>query len=245
MKNTIKGYVLFDGKSELNGRDIIAIATLNSKNEKTGPMQQLWILDKHTAPHIAAKEGKNDSVCGDCPIKDQCYVTLHQAPLSVWNAYHRGIYDTSFIDGTNNNLCFYESPFTGIDVNMFSQWILRFGAYGDPAALPKWLIVMLTKLVKDYTGYTHQWNKPQFAYLSRYFMASVESTDLAKQAAEKGFRTFRVKSKEMPVNDQEIVCLADSRGITCRECKLCNGSKMAKNIVIDAHGAKSKGIIYA
>lgn len=233
MKNTIKGYVLFDGKSELNGQDIIAVATLNSKNEKTGPMQQLWILDKNTAPHTAAKEGKNDSVCGDCPIKDQCYVTLHQAPLAVWNAYHRGIYDTSFIDGT------------GIDVNMFSQWILRFGAYGDPAALPRYLIATLSRLVKDFTGYTHQWNKPQFAYLSRYFMASVESVELAKQAAEKGFRTFRVKSKEMPVNKQEIVCLADSRNIQCRECKLCNGSKMAKNIVIDAHGAKSKGIIYA
>jgi hypothetical protein len=227
-----KGYVLYDGPSEINGKDIIAVVTLTSKNDKTGPMQQLWILDKHTAPHIAAQEGKNDSVCGDCPIKDNCYVTLHQAPLSVWRGFHRGIYDTSFINGE------------GIAPEIFAAWILRFGAYGDPAALPKWLVVILAKLVKDFTGYTHQWNKPQFNFLKKYVMASVESLELAKKAIKKGFRTFRIKSPEMRLSNNEIVCPSDN-GVQCIDCKLCNGGKQASNIVINGHGARKGGIAYA
>ena len=227
----IKGYVLYDGPSELDGEDIIAVVTLESKNDKTGAMKQLWIMRKDTPPHIAAKEGKNESVCGDCPIKGECYVTLHQAPLSVWRGFHRGIYDNSFVNGE------------GIDREIFKAWVLRFGAYGDPAALPRWLIATLAKLVKDFTGYTHQWRNPEFSWLKNYVMASVESTNSATRAQYLGFRTFRIKQAGADNFENEIDC-PSSTGIQCIDCKLCNGSKEAANITIDAHGARAGGIAH-
>ena len=233
-----KGYILYEGPSAINGDPIVAILTLNSTNVKTGNMAQLWILAKDTAPHIAKKEGKDDAVCGDCPIKKECYVLTFQGPLSVWNAYRRGTYENISYMLENDR------EWQAEIIMILSQLIIRFGAYGDPAALPKWLIELIARICKDFTGYTHQWNKPEFAFLKNYFMASVESVGLAIHAASLGFRTFRIKSKDMLLGDTEIICPSDS-GIQCIDCKLCNGGKQAANIVIDAHGARSGGLTYA
>ena len=88
-----KGYVVYEGPSAINGDPIVAILTLKSNNVKTGNMAQLWIMARDIAPHIAKKEGNDDAVCGDCPIKKECYVLTFQGPLSVWNAYQRGTYE--------------------------------------------------------------------------------------------------------------------------------------------------------
>ena len=225
-----KGYVLYDGASMINGKPIVAILTLKSSNVKTGNMAQIWIMAKDTAPHTAQKNGDNESVCGDCPIKNQCYVLTFQGPLSVWNAYQRGVYPMIDWDAQDN---------------LLSELIIRFGAYGDPAALPEHRIDTIADRCKDFTGYTHQWIKPKFNFLKHYFMASVETLSLKIAAQSLGFRTFRIKAADMPINDSEIVCPADSKGLTCLECKLCNGSKHAADIVIDAHGARAGGIAYA
>ena len=205
-----KGYVVYEGPSAINGKPIVAILTLKSNNVKTGNMAQLWIMARDTAPHIAKKEGNDDAVCGDCPIKKECYVLTFQGPLSVWNAYQRGSY---------------------------KDLSIRFGAYGDPAALPQWLIKNIADNCKDFTGYTHQWDKPGFNFLNNYFMASVESVSQHIYAQSLGFRTFRIKSQSMPIGDSEIECPADSKGLQCIDCMLCNGSKEATNIVINGHGA--------
>tara|TARA_R110002096_G_scaffold41913_1_gene113045 strand:+ start:97 stop:804 length:708 start_codon:yes stop_codon:yes gene_type:complete len=226
-----KGYVVYEGPSAINGKPIVVILTLKSNNVKTGNMAQLWIMARDTAPHIAKKEGNDDAVCGDCPIKKECYVLTFQGPLSVWNAYKRGSY-LNFSDMFDKNNKFINGafwPMKGLSI--------RFGAYGDPAALPKWLIKELSNQSKDFTGYTHQWDKPQFKFLSNYFMASVENIALKDKASKLGFRTFRIKSQNMPIGDTEIECPADSKGIQCIDCMLCNGSKQATNIVINGHGA--------
>jgi len=212
-----KGYVVYEGPSAINGKPIVAILTLKSNNVKTGNMAQLWIMARDTAPHIAKKEGKDDAVCGDCPIKKECYVLTFQGPLSVWNAYKRNVY-------------------SGLQIPL-RLLTIRFGAYGDPAALPKWLIKSIAKNCKDFTGYTHQWNKPKFNFLKNYFMASVESVGQHIAAQSFGFRTFRIKSQNMPIGDSEFECPADTRGLQCIDCMLCNGSKQANNVVINAHGA--------
>ena len=230
----IKGYVLYEGPSAINGENIAAILTLESTNKKTGNMAQLWILAKDTAPHIAKKEGKDDAVCGDCPIKKECYVLTFQGPLSVWNAYKRG----SYKDYTD--LYMIED----LPKILFNDLIIRFGAYGDPAALPKWLIKSIADNCQDFTGYTHQWNKTKFKFLQDYFMASVESLTLAKSALKKGFRTFRIKQSGADNFENEIDC-PSSTGIQCIDCKLCNGSKEAANITIEAHGARAGGIAIA
>ena len=123
---------------------------------------------------------------------------------------------------------------------------VRFGAYGDPAALPLWLINAITKNCKDFTGYTHSWKR--FPGLSKYFMASVESYDLKDKAKKLGFRTFRVipktefrNSNRMEKYYREITCPAENKGKQCIDCLLCNGSKQAADITITAHGARAGG----
>ena len=227
----VKGYVLYEGPSAINGENIAAILTLNSANKKTGKMAQLWILAKDTAPHIAQKTGEDSAVCGDCPIKKECYVLTFQGPLSVWNAYKRGTY----MDLTRSKK---------IPALLIRRLIIRFGAYGDPAALPKWLIKSIAENCKDFTGYTHQWNKRKFNFLKNYFMASVETKKLAEKALKKGFRYFRIKQAGADNFENEIDCPSDN-GVQCIDCKLCNGAKQAKNITIEAHGARAGGIAYA
>ena len=226
-----KGYVVYEGPSAINGKPIVAILTLKSNNVKTGNMAQLWIMARDTAPHIAKKEGNDDAVCGDCPIKKECYVLTFQGPLSVWNAYQRGTY-------LNISNEFAKSKkFIDTSLMFLFNLSIRFGAYGDPAALPKWLIKNIAENCKDFTGYTHQWNKPKFNFLNNYFMASVESVGQHIAAQSFGFRTFRIKSQNMPIGDSEFECPADTRGLQCIDCMLCNGSKQANNVVINAHGA--------
>jgi hypothetical protein len=233
-----KGYVLYEGPSAINGESIAAILTLNSTNKKTGNMAQLWILAKDIPPHIAQKTGDDDAVCGDCPIKKECYVLTFQGPLSVWNAYKRG----SYVNDAKFTQLYKSTPgFNFVDI---SQLIIRFGAYGDPAALPKWYIQKIAENCKDFTGYTHQWNKRKFNFLKKYFMASVETKKLAKKALKKGFRYFRIKPPDAINFEKEITCPSDI-GIQCIDCKLCNGAKQAKNITIEAHGARAAGIAYA
>ena len=230
-----KGYVLYEGPSAINGENIAAILTLESTNKKTGNMAQLWILAKDIPPHIAQKTGNDDAVCGDCPIKKECYVLTFQGPLSVWNAYKRGSYEN-----INLNFAKYVSI---LKKRFFMELIIRFGAYGDPAALPEWLITSIADNCKDFTGYTHQWNKRKFNYLKNYFMASVETKKLAEKALKKGFRYFRIKPPGAINFENEITCPSDN-GIQCIDCKLCNGAKQAKNITIEAHGARAGGIAY-
>mgnify|MGYP005824455125 FL=1 len=231
-----KGYVLYEGPSAINGESIAAILTLESTNKKTGNMAQLWILAKDIPPHIAQKTGDDDAVCGDCPIKKECYVITFQGPLSVWNAYKRGTYE-------NIADTFQPGKFIDTSLMFLMDLIIRFGAYGDPAALPKWLIKTISKNCKDFTGYTHQWNKRKFNYLKNYFMASVETKKFAEKALKKGFRYFRIKPPSAINFKKEIDCPSNI-GIQCIDCKLCNGSKQAKNITIEAHGARARGIAY-
>jgi hypothetical protein len=42
--------------------------------------------------------------------------------------------------------------------------------------------------------------------------------------------------------ENEIICPNTTHGTKCIDCKLCSGFK-AKNIVIQVHGAKVKGLL--
>lgn len=47
------GFVLYEGPSVLDGAPIVAIATMSTKNAKTGAMVQTWILRANMAPLAA------------------------------------------------------------------------------------------------------------------------------------------------------------------------------------------------
>jgi hypothetical protein len=216
--------LIYRGPSQFDGRRIRAAVSYGSRNGKTGDVDTLWILDDRTDPLTAARTGSDASVCGNCPHRTghgelgDCYVTLFQAPMSVWRST-KGKRVVKQIKPKSKTL--------------------RLGGYGDPAMLPKKILDWVAMQYDSRVGYTHQWQNlwaQKFRYL---VMASADTLDEAKLAWSKGWRTFRVSYDGKP-HENEIICPATTHGVTCAECKLCSGaSKKAKNIVILAHGSRS------
>lgn len=230
------GYTLFQGPSLLDGADIVVIATgirTKSQNSKTGAMIQTYILRSDMNPLEASKQKLDASICGDCPHRQStggaCYVNLGHGPAQVYKSYLKGNYPKLNAD----------SP----EWDLFKGRMIRFGAYGDPAAVRVSLWAKLAGLSKSFSGYTHQWKNISAAW-APYVMASVDSEEEQIQASLKGFRTFRIKTDELPNRTNEISCPASEemgKRTTCESCGLCAGiSKQAKNITINVHGSWKK-----
>lgn len=219
------GYIVYEGASVLTGDPIVAIVTLNSTNQKTGDMSQLWILRSDISPIEASNQKLDDAICGDCQFRQSlgggCYVNIGQAPLQVFRTYNKGNY-----------------PFI-TDYSVFEGKGMRFGAYGDPAAIPLDILTNLKAVVTNNTSYTHQWKFNDSKALGDVSMASVDNLLEAEQAKEKGFRWFRVTNDIGVLRDDEIVCPNYTHDVQCKDCKLCsgNGYEGAKNIVIPSHGS--------
>lgn len=230
------GYVIYDGPSELDGKPIIAVATgfaKNSQNSKTGAMVQIWILRRNVAPLTAVKTGADKSVCGNCPLrpnafksrKDRlpgdkaCYVNIGQAPRAVHDGWQRGIYPAA-VPG------------------IFLGHKVRFGAYGDPAAVPAAAWAQARREMVQNTGYSHQW-RTVAPCNAEFLMASVETPEGRAEAKAMGWRTFRTKREGDPVLPGEIACPASKEAgvrTTCDKCVLCGGASVkAKDIVINLH----------
>lgn len=224
--------IVYDGPSKLDGKPIVGIVTgatgRGSSNPKTGKMSQLWILRSDIPPHEATKTGDDESVCGQCPLRHHlgggCYVTPFQVPLAVYRTYVRGLYPLAY---TLNPLPLKGRP-------------MRFGAYGDPAALPTVLIKSLAMMVPGWTGYTHQWRTCD-QRLRHYFMASVETADDMITAQARGWRTFRARAEDAPLAPDERACPNETHGTACADCRLCDGDagRSPISIAIRAHGVRA------
>lgn len=221
------GATIYDGPSAIDGKPILGIVTFKSRNPKTGPMAQLWILPRGIHPAAAMRSGKDRSVCGDCPIKSVCYVNP-MGPSTVWRRWRERKYSRVRPAGFDRIL---------------RGRALRLGAYGDPAALPFDVVKALTVAASGgWTGYTHQWENadPRFAGL---IMASADNPKLRAAAIDRGYRTFSVIAPgAMPIGS-DVVCPATPEGgkrTTCINCQLCNGTTAGdrrKNIATYVHGA--------
>ena len=232
------GVVLYDGPSRLDGVPIVAIAcriTNASINTKTGEMVQTFIMVRDIAPHLALKTGQDSSVCGDCPLRPinrgpvRCYVRVYQAPLSVWNAYHRGRYARPGVDFD-----------AALIPTLFEDLAFRIGTYGDPAAVPSKVWKVATRKVSSRTGYTHQWRRRVAVGLKGLCMASADTAQDVTTAAARGWRSFRVRKHTAPVLASEAICPASREGgqrTQCDSCGLCAGASIkARSIVIADHG---------
>ena len=91
---SITGYTLYRGRSNIDGKPIVVIATLKTANGKTGDVVQTWILRRDTSALQAVRNGKDYSVCGDCLHRrmKSCYVVIGQAPNNISLRYARGGY---------------------------------------------------------------------------------------------------------------------------------------------------------
>ena len=224
-KKQPNGYVLYQGASAIDGQSIVAILTLKSANVKTGNMAQLWILNSEVNPVEASQKGLDKSVCGGCKLRQSlggaCYVNLGQAPNSVFKAFKKGSYPNLSIK----------------NYNVLQGLKIRFGAYGDPYAIPMDVLASLKAVASNNTSYTHQWENTNDEVLKSTSMASVDNVGEQRRAVANGWRTFRVAKMDEELLDDEILCPNVTSGVQCASCSLCSGNSIgAKNIVIPVHG---------
>lgn len=241
-KRKPSGFIIYRGPSLLDGKEIVAVATVSSRNIKTGAMVQTWIIRADIDPLTANRTGEDFSICGTCPLKGiaapdktsgtaldrACYVQIGQAPLGVYRGLGRGIY-----------------PVCADLAALGEGQAVRLGSYGDPAAVPAYVWEQLTSKARTWTGYSHQkatsGAKPDFSRL----MVSADNLEQAEQAWSERLRTFRVVASPLDVvRGKEIICPATSEGgnkTNCSKCGLCSGaSKLGKSIAVIAHGAGAK-----
>ena len=229
-------------KSQLNGAPIIVacVETKDVANTKTGSMAQVYILPD-VGPGITAQQawvdGKSyDAVCGDCKHRkfNTCYVKRWQGSSSVLAAVYRGIsYEEVSPDVFALRLGNYDE--------------VRFGADGDPAAIPEEHFSWMTFFTNKHTGYTHQWKHAKFEYLKHTVMASCDSPDEYFQARLDNWRTFRIRTKDEPLLDGEFVCPASAEAghrLQCQTCLACKGADpdrpRAASPAIIVHAAQKK-----
>lgn len=223
------GLVLYEGPSALGAGNVVVVMTgieSASTNSKTADMLQSWILPADEPPTEASRSGLDVLVCGDCkhrPIKGGvCYVNLAWGPYAVWKAWKAGKYTSM------------DSEAAG---TLLAGSLVRFGAWGDPAAVPLETWTPLLPRLRAWTGYTHQWKGlgPEWR---EWLMASVDSPAERAEAKAAGWRTFRGKEPEDPLLPGEVLCLSDWMGIPCGQCKGCDGlaGRRKLDYVINYHG---------
>jgi hypothetical protein len=229
------GAVIYEGPSMLDGSPIVAIVTglaHASANAKTGAMLQTWIMRADVPPVDALKSGADASVCGECPqrpaLGGACYVLVHNAPRSVWEAWKRGVYASG------------EPELLGCGR------AVRLGSYGDPAAVPVRVWRDLVSQASLHTGYTHQWRNLCAIDLQALCMASVDSPEEREEAQALGWRTFRVAPAGNGERARgEARCPASAEAghrVSCETCPIrCAGTALAMpSVVIQAHGSKAR-----
>ena len=236
--------IIYKGPSLIDGSPIVVIAIVKSSNRKTGDMVQTYILcDNGLDPMENSKLGNDFSICGNCKHRGEaltpahpdfgrykmakgrtCYVALFQGVLITWKHYKKGGYPTA----------------QGHDAiaALGAGRMVRIGTYGDGAAVPNYIWDSLLSEAKGYTAYSHQSDTIDVDPM--IYMISADDETQARQALQRGDRTFRViqKTDEL-VKGSEILCPASKeagRRATCDTCKLCAGASIkAKSIAIVQH----------
>lgn len=220
--------IAWEGSSQINGEPVVLLLTnleRPSANTKTGNMVQAVVLPQSQKPTDAVKNGSDESVCGNCPLrKTVCYVNL-----VPWNKVH-----TVYMSGNVPHVT------TAVLERARTRNLrLRMTAYGDPAAVPLYVWKALLKFFPQYTGYTHQWRNlsPEWSHI---FMASCENVAGVVAARAAGWSTFHVRSEDSPLLEwyDEIECPnVTNPDVQCSRCRLCNGnSDRQRSISVPVHG---------
>ena len=222
------GVVVGIGPSDLvPDVEIASIALFSSSNTKTGDVVQTYHLPTQTHPIDATKNGQDESVCGNCPLKPSnsgvCYVRLGHGPSSVYRTFKNGRYPHI------KDLSKTEQRAT---IERFKNAKkLRLGAWGEPSSDIKSSLYLAGLAGKNTLSYTHQWRtNPQ---LRPFTMASVDTKADYLEAKAQGWRTYRhtanladdKNSIQLERFDNEIIYPFVTKKIQCADCGLCNGTQ--------------------
>lgn len=238
--------IVYQGLSEIDLlTPIVALATYDPKgsshsgNSKTGNMIQIAVMLEDIDPVDAIRAGLDPAVCGDCIHRGKasggegtCYthadILRGWAQTSLWRAYKRG---------KSINL-----PF---DLDVFRGQLVRFGSYGDPAAVPLRIWRLIHSVAKEVTSYTHAWRYADPGY-GEFSMASIDGDMSSRDlAASKGYRSYFVREVDTPKPKGMVQCPASKEAgerIDCARCLQCSGTASGRrnDITIMAHGSGAK-----
>ena len=237
------GMELWRGPSEIDQKPIVFVGTAmvpkhGEPNAKTGDVIQGWILRADVNPLRALELGEDRSICGDCCHRPKggtrtCYPNMRLVH-AVWRTWLRGGYTA-------------RDELSARQLNaILRRRGLRFGAYGDPAALPTAVVRGLARTASMWLGYTHQWRTCD-PKLRAFLMASVDTEAERAEARAAGWRTFRIRPPYGRLLKREIVCPADPAvqvRTQCVRCKLCDGTRgkqdRRSDIVVVGHGPAAR-----
>jgi len=226
-------YCIYDGVSQFNSIEVLSfLYTKNTSNQKLGSNAHYTItVPKHG-------EIQNKGTCNNCPLlKNGCYVNGY---MSI--SYYRWIrqYNSGLITFLD-----VQSP-EGIKIlkQVSKGFKLRFNVTGDPLAIPYSINQALINAYSSYIMYSH------FRYLDdRYKDICLQSTETyIRKGKTARILPFTIKDLEQNkkkvmsyIGHDEIICPAQTKGITCSQCMLCETRN--KSIVFLAHGTGSHKLI--
>lgn len=228
-----KSGIFYNGASVIDGKQIIGVMIVSSGNTKTGNVIQTYIIRSDMNPLEANRKGEDFSICGSCPHRGtansekvsgladnrSCYVNLGQGVTQVYKSFLKGNYPVLTDEEITSNV---------------SGRMVRIGTYGDGYAIPENRWALIRANAEGITAYTHQQNNTH-----DYYMKSADSLQEAQGHWRGGYRTFRIVKDYSEVQKNEIVCPSE-KGVLCKDCGLCDGSKKAKSVVIKVHGVGAK-----
>ena len=220
--------VLWEGPSLFDGSPVLVVASgfrpTAPANVKTGDMVQVYILPAEVEPGEAVRSGADGGVCGTCVhrpsegARGDCYVTVNWAPRNLW----RGVQD---------------GRIPRVDPALLMGAAIRFGAYGDPAAVPleQWRPLLFG--ATTHTGYTQRWRDLDVQDWG-WLMASVATSWERRRASARGWRTFRAAYPGDVLTEHERICPAVEHGVVCLACGGCQGQRTPgrHDYVVPAHG---------
>ena len=197
-----------------------------SQNSKIVGSQKIQVISTYFLDLSEINQESQDrhfgAKCHNCTSQYLCYVFRDN--VSVKKAFQKGQY----IEVDLNTM-----------LSILGNYIVRLGTYGDPSVLPKHFLLALKS--RKVLAYSHFWDV--FDLSNTGIMASVETLALAEKARKKGYRVFlnniEGHSDEFLRNQGFIMCLFESKGVSCVKCKLCTlgTSPKTKDIYVNPHGS--------
>lgn len=269
-----QGYVI-PCKSQITGEDIFMVIwgfrnfstnrKLTSNGKKPGMIQTAYIPESWITGNIQVTQGHkvNRATCGDCPIKDRCYV----APtlLSLLAKQTRRL-----VEGNNQHYEYWANTSFAerkLLKNITRLVGLRLGAYGNPSSVDYHLNFKFIDWILDkddiplapYTAYDHEvlhrLDDDRFAAYKDWVMASISAPnwwgtpdksvnywlqnpypDWVKVLESSMSSYCAIKPGQPLFPQQKIHCpfeLGNLSSRGCSECRLCCGRQSGTRHIVD------------